>query len=119
VDVTVQKAENAVLVPTEAVKKQTDGTQVVVMRNGQASAVAVETGLEDEDSVEIRSGLQDGDEVVLSGFDKLGLQQFSSAAELPGFMKNSSPFGPGTGSNKKSGSSSGGSAKGGGAPPPP
>lgn len=112
VDITVERSDNALLVPSEAVKKKTDGAKVVLMRNGVAEAVPVQTGLEDEDNIEIKEGVQDGDEVVLAGFEKLGLEGFSSTAELPGFLKNSSPFGPGTGNNK----GKNGAPKSGGAP---
>ena len=43
----------------------------------------------------IVSGIKDGDTVVVSGFDKLGLAQFSSSAKLPGFLTRG-PLGTGS-----------------------
>jgi membrane fusion protein, multidrug efflux system len=41
------------------------------VREGRAEAVSVETGLRTRDAVQILSGVEDGDQVVLTGFQQL------------------------------------------------
>ncbi|MCU0354374.1 MAG: efflux RND transporter periplasmic adaptor subunit [Cytophagales bacterium] len=57
----------AVLVPTQAVIPQTRGKKVVVARNGRAVFQDVETGLRDENNIQITNGLTAGDTVVTTG----------------------------------------------------
>lgn len=57
----------ALMVPTQAVIPQTRGKQIVVMRRGLAVFQDVQTGYRDSANVEIRTGLQDGDTVLISG----------------------------------------------------
>ena len=104
---------NVVLAPSEAVKQRRGGAQVVVLKDGKADVRSVKTGVADQDSTEIIEGLEEGEQLVLAGFEQLGLQGFSSAAEVPGFMRQS-PFG-GPAGGTKAGAAKGGEAKGGGA----
>ena len=67
VDVIGGKAENAVLVPVEALREISDGEYAVfVMENGEPHITLVEVGLQDLIFVEILSGLKQGD-VVTTG----------------------------------------------------
>jgi RND family efflux transporter MFP subunit len=116
VHISLGKRQNVLLVPNQAVKQKRGGSQVVVLKEGKADVRPVKTGVSDEDSTEIVSGIQDGEKVVLAGFEQLGLQGFGSAAELPGFLRRASPFGPGAGAGKSSTTS--GASKGGPPPPP-
>jgi HlyD family secretion protein len=61
-------ADNVLLIPIEALHKQSDGTYAVyiVDANGQPSLKSVEIGLSDVASVEIKSGLSAGDTVITS-----------------------------------------------------
>jgi RND family efflux transporter MFP subunit len=88
---------NVVTVPSEAIKHRREGTQVVVLAGETAEIRTIETGIADEDSTEVTSGLKDGEVVVLAGFEKYGIEGFGSAAELPGFMRRSPFGGPPTG----------------------
>ena len=46
--------------------KKVDGTKVVyVLKNGEKTAVEVETGLSTGSQTEIKSGLKEGDEIVI------------------------------------------------------
>jgi hypothetical protein len=97
VQIYVQKRENVVLAPSEAVKQRRGASQVVVMRDdGKPEVRDIKTGLTDSDNTEILSGLKDGEVLIVSGFDKLGLKGFSSAAEVPGFLTRT-PFGTSSG----------------------
>ncbi len=66
VSVNVGESKNALTVPLAAVKTNKNQQYVVVMKNGQAENVNVTTGLTSDDRVEITSGLEDGDQVVVS-----------------------------------------------------
>jgi len=103
VDIMVQKRQNVLLVPNEAVKMREGEAKVVVLKDGQGEVRTVETGLSDGESTEIISGLQEGEEVVLAGFEKLGIEGFSSEAELPGFLRRM-PFGPAPAAGARRGS---------------
>jgi len=103
VHISLGKRQNVLLVPNEAVKLKRGGSQVVVLREGKAEVRPVKTGVSDEDSTEIVSGVQDGEKVVLAGFEQLGLQGFGSAAEVPGFLKKSPLGGAPTGGGKAGG----------------
>lgn len=65
-NIEVERHDNALLVPTKAVKTQ--GTQKVVSVESQGQVVqkVVTTGLSSDSSIEITTGLQAGDVVVLS-----------------------------------------------------
>ena len=41
------------------------------MRNGEAKMVEVKTGISDFDNIEILSGLQEGDEVIIAPFQAI------------------------------------------------
>lgn len=61
-------ARSAVLVPTEALIRSGERTAVILAEgDGHFRPVAVVAGLEQGDQTEIRSGLQAGDRVVVSG----------------------------------------------------
>lgn len=67
VEVISAQAQNALLVPVEALHKISDGTYgVFVMENGTPTFKTVEVGLMDYTSAEIKSGLNEGD-VVTTG----------------------------------------------------
>jgi membrane fusion protein (multidrug efflux system) len=59
-------------VPTEALVPVLKGAQVFVVESGKAVARDVETGLRNAGRVEILSGLQAGDSVIVRGL--LGLR---------------------------------------------
>lgn len=67
VEVISQQANNALLVPVEALHEISDGTYgVFVMENGTPTFKTVEVGLQDYTYAEIKSGLNEGD-VVTTG----------------------------------------------------
>ena len=67
VDIVAGRAENAVLVPVEALRDLGDGQYAVfVMENGEPTLRVVEVGLMDVTYAEILSGLQAG-EIVTTG----------------------------------------------------
>jgi membrane fusion protein, multidrug efflux system len=58
---------NAIMVPSQAIIPQARGKKVVVYRNGKASFADVETGVRDSSMVQILSGLNKGDTIVITG----------------------------------------------------
>ena len=61
----VGESKNVLVVPASAVKEEKGKKYVQVMVNGKTQNVTVETGLSDDENVEITSGLNAGDQVVL------------------------------------------------------
>lgn len=65
VSIHVGESKNALVVPLSAVKEDKGQKVVQCMVNGKAEPVGVETGLSDEDKIEILSGLNEGDQIVV------------------------------------------------------
>jgi membrane fusion protein, multidrug efflux system len=59
--------DQSLIVPTRAVIPQARDKQVIVFKNGSPDFRVVETGIRDEDFVEISAGLQAGDTVLVTG----------------------------------------------------
>lgn len=75
-------------------KRAAAGRVVVVLKNGQPEIRPVTTGDTDGTNTVILKGVEEGEKVVLAGFEKLGLEQFSSAGRLPGLLTRG-PLGTG------------------------
>jgi len=73
VDVIGGRADNAVVVPIEALHPAGDQFAVFVMENGKPVLRVVEVGIQDQVSAEIKSGLQAGD-VVTTGITAIKSQ---------------------------------------------
>lgn len=67
----LKTVDDAVVVPADALVRTPKGQVIFVVENGKAVSRPVETGLEAEGRVEIISGLQPGEKVVIAGNDKL------------------------------------------------
>ena len=59
--------KNALLVPTNCIIPDDKNKQLVLVKNGKASFVNVQTGLRQANNVEITSGIKQGDSVVVTG----------------------------------------------------
>ena len=59
--------QNALMIPTQAVIPQSRGKKVYVFRGGTAEFVDVETGVRDSSNIQIISGLNKGDTVIVTG----------------------------------------------------
>jgi membrane fusion protein (multidrug efflux system) len=65
-------SEQALLVPPQALQRAANGlTNVYVVRDGKAVMVSVQLGNEYENQVIITDGLQAGDQVIVTGFQKI------------------------------------------------
>jgi multidrug efflux pump subunit AcrA (membrane-fusion protein) len=67
--VTAQKIDNTLVVPATAILSQPDGSQAVmiVKSDNRAKLQPVKLGIQNGDEVQINSGLQAGEQVVVSG----------------------------------------------------
>lgn len=71
VRITQSKAEPAVMVPTSAVVTEGDVSRVYVIRDGVAREVLVQLGLLDNDRIQIKQGVADGDTVATGSVGSL------------------------------------------------
>ncbi len=67
VELPLDRIENALMVPTEALIPIQNGKKIFVARDGNAKEVVVETGARTEREVLITSGLKPGDTVLTTG----------------------------------------------------
>lgn len=67
VSFTMESAADTIVLPRNAVLEKDGEIYVYVVENGVAKKVAVELGIEADDTIEITSGLKDGDAVVTKG----------------------------------------------------
>lgn len=67
VQVKLREIKNAVLIPNEALIPDTRGKKVIVYRNGVAEFVAVETGIRNENMIQVIRGVAAGDTIINTG----------------------------------------------------
>ena len=67
VELNLKETENAILVPTVAIVPELKGQSVYLYKSGIVNPQKVEIGLREEQSVQIISGLTEGDTVITSG----------------------------------------------------
>lgn len=71
VDLVVKEKKSVIVIPHESVFLREGKTFVYVMKNNQAALVPVELGIREKESVEIISGLNEGDAVIIRGQARL------------------------------------------------
>jgi len=71
VEILLKHVDGALLVPLEAVVENGGTSFVFVLKDGRAKRVEIKTGISDDEYAQVLSGLQEGDEVVLSPLEKL------------------------------------------------
>jgi len=67
VEIELQKKENALLIPAEALVTEKNKNSLFVVREGKAQKVAVQCGFDDGVNVEILKGCGPGDAVIVTG----------------------------------------------------
>jgi len=70
-EVMLETASDTVIVPAEAIVSTPKGNAVFIVKNKKAARRSVETGIEADNHIEIISGIQPGDMVIVAGNDKL------------------------------------------------
>jgi membrane fusion protein (multidrug efflux system) len=63
--------KNAIMIPTEAVIPELKGQKVFIAKEGKAVSVKVETGLRNDQKIQITSGLSAGDTLIITGIMQL------------------------------------------------
>ena len=69
-DIIIGRAEDVLCVPKEAITERDGRTIVMLIKNGKPVPQPVITGLEDDVKVEIKEGLKEGDEVLITRFER-------------------------------------------------
>ena len=67
VNIILKESENAILIPTDAVKPSMTKKEVYVVRNGKAVAQEIKTGDRREKLIEITAGINIGDTILTTG----------------------------------------------------
>ena len=67
VKLSLSQNKGALMVPTQAIIPQERSKQVIVARQGKATFVTVKTGIRNFSSIEVLSGINPGDTVVITG----------------------------------------------------
>lgn len=67
VDLDLDRDNNAIIVPTQAIIPLSRGKQVILYRNGKPDFKEVTTGIRDSTYIQVVSGLSIGDTVLISG----------------------------------------------------
>ncbi len=84
------KGRYSIKVPSNCIIPDDQNNQVILVKNGQADFVNIETGIREANSVEVIKGVNDGDSVVVTGVlfarpkSKLNVRSVKRLAELTG-----------------------------------
>lgn len=89
-NVLLKSIDDAVIVPLEALVRTPKGQVVFVVEDGTAIARAVKTGIEADNRIQLVSGVQPGDKVIIAGNEKLknGIEVSLAVDEKSGMGKN-------------------------------
>lgn len=69
VDITTQKAEGVMAIPTEAIFSDKGENYVWLIQDGKAKTIQIETGIEGDVLTEIKEGLKEGAVIILNPHD--------------------------------------------------
>lgn len=96
--VLMKTVNDAVIVPAEALVSTPKGEMVFVLEDGKAVGRLVETGIEEANRIQIVTGVQPGDKVIVAGNEKLkdGTAVSISGAEKSNKEKPQNKSGQGT-----------------------
>ena len=70
-DIVVEKADSAIVIPKQVVISRRNQKYVYVVDRNSAVLRNIKTGLEDEVNVEITEGLDEGDNLIIRGYETL------------------------------------------------
>lgn len=71
VEIIIRKKDDAVLIPAYAVLEQGDTKKVFTVVSGKAMLRLIEVGIDQGDSVEVKSGLDAGDTLIVAGHHRV------------------------------------------------
>ena len=81
VEIELQKKENALLIPAEALVTEKNKNSVFVVRDNKAQKVSITTGFDDGANVEILKGCEPSDSIIVAGKQSLSDGQKVQATE--------------------------------------
>ncbi len=67
VELTLGENKNALMIPTQAIIPQEKDKKVIITKGGKAKMITVKTGIRKESSIEILTGIEEGDTVLTTG----------------------------------------------------
>lgn len=67
IQLSLNSHENSILIPTQCIIPSLKGKKVLLCKSGKAQEAQVETGFRSDEQIEILSGIQIGDSVLISG----------------------------------------------------
>ena len=70
-DIVVEKADSAIVIPKQVIISRRNQKYVYVVDRNSAVLRNIKTGLEDEVNVEITEGLDEGDNLIIRGYETL------------------------------------------------
>lgn len=92
VSIIAGESKNALTLPLAAIKTDKNGKYVAVMReNGQTENVQITTGIIADDKIEILSGLNEGDKVVILQAKPQGQSNGQTTGNQSGGQRNGNP----------------------------
>ena len=71
VRITQSKPENAVMIPAQAIKAEGDINKIFIIKDGSAHEVIVQTGLLENDLIQAKNGVAEGDLIATSNVNTL------------------------------------------------
>ncbi|MFH1198091.1 MAG: efflux RND transporter periplasmic adaptor subunit [bacterium] len=71
IDIILEELNKAILVPTDAIVPDINGEKVFVYKSGKAVPQYIKPGIRDENNIQIISGLNSGDTLIVSGIIQL------------------------------------------------
>jgi macrolide-specific efflux system membrane fusion protein len=87
VTIVTQVAQNVLAVPSSAVKSSARGKYVQILQNGQPVSVEVEVGIANDSYTEIKSGLSEGQEIVIGTSTGGGGTTGTTTRSAPGILE--------------------------------
>lgn len=70
-DIVVDRADSAIVIPKEVVISRRNRKYVYVVEKSTAILREIQTGLEDEDNIEVTRGLNENDNLIIRGYETL------------------------------------------------
>lgn len=67
IEYSLEKIENAILIPTQAVVPELKGQKVYLLKDGKVDEKSIETGIRTDTEIQVLQGVQLGDSVITTG----------------------------------------------------
>lgn len=70
-DIVVDKADSSIIIPKDVVLSRRNRKYVYIVEKNTAIVRDIQTGLEDEDNIEVTQGLKENDNLIIRGYETL------------------------------------------------